>query len=57
MIRSPEKLTATMVELPAEREPQGQKGERFIRAILLTGFAAVLITEFTLLWRIWQIWP
>jgi len=31
-------------------------GERFIRAILLVGFVAVLAIEAWLLWQVWQLW-
>lgn len=31
-------------------------GERFIRALLLVGFVAVLAVEAWLLWQVWKLW-
>ena len=36
--------------------PTLNAGERFIRAILLVGFVAVLAIEAWLLWQVWQLW-
>ena len=35
--------------------PTLSAGERFIRAILLVGFVAVLAIEAWLLWQVWQL--
>jgi len=37
-------------------KPSLSSGERFIRAILLVGFVAVLAIEAWLLWQVWQLW-